>query len=578
MAALKFRYNIRTFGIRRSGNHWVITSILAYFDDKSVHWLNNPPTPHLGLYINSIYHPRSTTIEDVPSKIIRAKLRDDNPFVHNYTPSNASLLETYEDKDLSSFVPTIPRRSAYKTSNVLILRDIFNMYASRLFCSWRSGRYDLTGVSEQLKDRWKAYAREYLGETNILDNKVVVNYNRLTRKEPVHTQAIKDGLDGHFTPSDRSMMMNYGFGSSFSKEDDNVISRYQKLPYQHLNTLQRWWCEDEELRHLHAQIFDFEPKFTPVVQFHVINLERRPDRWRVFQDRSGRKGLTEYTRFNAIDGSELQSNDPRIDIFKGNTFNDRRGIVGAALSHMQLWRKLVESEYEYYLILEDDVQFTDTFMKYLNYLLPEVISKGLPFVFLGFNYPGFDWSTVFGDVNDNLENGDIHSKLGKRRLDIHQIPDPHPKKIWGGTFCYLISRSRAQQMLSDVNANGMKVPVDTFVLTYPELYMTYPHIAHAPIVMGRHDDPDTDIQHDHIPVGEQYTFYQGQDYIGGDSKYSGGRTIRELIVIANADPICKGFNSYGFLKHTIDTTKLAPLRMNHKGDGLYVKKSKLNIF
>ena len=166
------------------------------------------------------------------------------------------------------------------------------------------------------------------------------------------------------------MMMNYGFGSSFSKEDDNIILRYQKLPYHHLNILQRWWREDEELRRLHTQIFDFEPKFTPVVQFHVINLERRPDRWRVFQDRSGRKGLTEYIRFTAIDGSKLQSNDQRIDIFRENTFNDRRGIVGAALSHMQLWRNLVKSEYKYYLIIEDDVQFKDTFMKYLNYLLP----------------------------------------------------------------------------------------------------------------------------------------------------------------------------------------------------------------
>ncbi len=522
----KFEYNIRTFGIRRSGNHFVISSILLHFDDGSVHWFNNPPTPNLSKYFGSrLYHPRLTSTDDVPSITLRRKLRNDNPFTQDYNNTNASLVETYEDKDLSTFYPRIPKRCAAKTFNVLIIRDIFNIYASRLFCSWRSKRYDLTGVSEHLKEQWKEYAREFLGETHILDNKVAVNYNKLVHRDDVHIQDVKSKLEGHFILSDRSSMTNFGFGTSFPKEDVNVCERYRKLPYPHLNTLQRWWTEDSEFRRLHLLLFDFEPQFQKFIQFHVINLERRPNRWKIFQDRASRIGLTEYIRFNAVDGSKLKIDDPRLSIFKENTFNSRRGIIGSSLSHMRLWKDLTESEYKYYLIFEDDIRFSETFMKYLNYLLQQLTLKELPLVFLGLNYPEFDWSKVFPSPKEF--NTDTDETLGKRKLEIYLIPPVHAKKVWGGTFGYIISKQRAQQMLSDINTNGLKTPEDTFILSYPDIYMTYPRISHAYIVMGSPNDPDSDIQSDHIPVGEKYTFYQGLDYIGGDIQHIGNRSIKQ---------------------------------------------------
>jgi len=64
-----------------------------------------------------------------------------------------------------------------RQTTVLILRDAFNLFASLL--RWSRGtrhQPDRTTITD-LIERWKGYAREYLGETAFLREKVTVNYN-----------------------------------------------------------------------------------------------------------------------------------------------------------------------------------------------------------------------------------------------------------------------------------------------------------------------------------------------------------------------------------------------------------------
>jgi hypothetical protein len=68
-----------------------------------------------------------------------------------------------------------------------------------------------------------------------------------------------------------------------------------------------------------------------------------------------------------------------------------------------------------------------------------------------------------------------------------------------------------------------------------------------------------------------YKFYRGQDSFGKDIEYYMGLTSTGLKEISDNNPKCKGFNTLGWLKHTI-SSKLCNLYGNRNlDDGLYVK-------
>ena len=104
-----------------------------------------------------------------------------------------------------------------------------------------------------------------------------------------------------------------------------------------------------------------------------ITLERRPDRWRRFQDQSGIDRLN-VKRFLGVDGQKLDiKNDDRISLFtKRNIISksrrsheelDSAGGVGCALSHIAIWQWMVDNNQEVCLILEDDAIIPPDFVE-----------------------------------------------------------------------------------------------------------------------------------------------------------------------------------------------------------------------
>jgi hypothetical protein len=120
-----------------------------------------------------------------------------------------------------------------KRFDVLILRDPFNLFASRL----RSGRTEMSGSKlKSLLDVWIEYAREYLGETNYLQNeKVLVNFNKwFAERDYRKSLAEKLGLD--FSDQAVNQVTSFGRGSSFdgTKFDGNpqkmdLLGRWRTL-------------------------------------------------------------------------------------------------------------------------------------------------------------------------------------------------------------------------------------------------------------------------------------------------------------------------------------------------------------
>lgn len=78
---------------------------------------------------------------------------------------------------------------------------------------------------------------------------------------------------------------------------------------------------------------------------HVINLDRRTDRWKSFVSHAKDVGI-DYTRVSAYEPTDEEMEGIQL----------RKGLYGCNMSHLRLWKQLVESGNPYMWILEDDAR------------------------------------------------------------------------------------------------------------------------------------------------------------------------------------------------------------------------------
>lgn len=94
----------------------------------------------------------------------------------------------------------------------------------------------------------------------------------------------------------------------------------------------------------------------------IINLDRKPERYRYVSEQLDSLGLNNYRRISAVDGFQI-SDDEFRQFGLTDELIKRRGIAGCAASHVKVWRHIVENKLEQCLVLEDDAHFHPEFMK-----------------------------------------------------------------------------------------------------------------------------------------------------------------------------------------------------------------------
>ena len=95
----------------------------------------------------------------------------------------------------------------------------------------------------------------------------------------------------------------------------------------------------------------------------VINLNRKPERYKYICDQLEGFGINNYERWMATDGFK-SSDDEILKIgITQELINKGRGLAGCAASHMNLWKHIADNNLDWTLILEDDAHFHPEFMK-----------------------------------------------------------------------------------------------------------------------------------------------------------------------------------------------------------------------
>jgi len=256
-------------------------------------------------------------------------------------------------------------------------------------------------------------------------------------------------------------------------------------------------------------------KISSNIETYVINLERRPDRFRSFKINSSELFLN-YKRFLGVDGKQILSIS---NVFK----NKECGLVGCTLSHLKLFEQLANSDKDAYLIFEDDVTFDPNFNERFNTILAELRDKEWGFCLLGH-------STKKAEIND-------HNQCLIRRNIKESV-----EHSFGGLFGYLVSKTGAQIIIKHISQNGLEYAIDTIVQSLADsinVYYAIPRIVFSPLYNGH----DSDIQYDRTAIPVKDETKKDDELICINSLYTEKEKVHN-ISIGETEYVAEALNDY----------------------------------
>jgi GR25 family glycosyltransferase involved in LPS biosynthesis len=325
---------------------------------------------------------------------------------------------------------------------------------------------------------------------------------------------------------------------------------FNKLTNRHIGKL------THEKNKVNSYFLNNEAQFVNNSFIKIVNLERRIDRKQKVIENLQKEDIVDYEFIKAIDGKTLTLTSELSKMFQKNDFGSRRTFIGCALSHINLWKKLLEDKNnDYYLILEDDITLCQNIKKKINEIQTKIST--IDILFLGYHMYKNKRDTNLYDVES--ENYTIH--LLNKNLYI------------GGLFSYFITKNGARKMLDYIEKNGVQHGIDYVIKINDNVkcYETQPLLFFSEWNEGN-KVIDSDIQYDFNSIlfnEEDFIFIPYQDQIGNDMYYK-KESIINLMDVAIKDKNCVAFNTLGFFKNKIES--LCCSGYFSKTDGIYIKK------
>lgn len=233
-------------GLRRSGLHIIMNWLLSHYNGNVT-------------FINDANHRKVPINQSTPSDLlpcIDAKQLLANDFG---VGEDKLLLVGFEDEKLLSIKSWNWDEALFgqpkERKRVLVLRDPFNLFASRLRLARNEAHNPFSLELLMLgpdgtpffPELWKRHAREFLGQTNHLGPDLIrINYNRWA-SDVDYRKEISSHLGREFNDVERERVPSFGFGSSFDgiREDRNGT---------HMRVSERWreFSNDPQYRDLFA--------------------------------------------------------------------------------------------------------------------------------------------------------------------------------------------------------------------------------------------------------------------------------------------------------------------------------------
>jgi GR25 family glycosyltransferase involved in LPS biosynthesis len=299
----------------------------------------------------------------------------------------------------------------------------------------------------------------------------------------------------------------------------------------------------------------------------VVNLKHRLDRKEYIIELFKLYNIENYEFFEAIYGKQLENSLELKKIFKNNDFGNRKGFIGCAMSHYQIWLKLVhDKNIDFYIIFEDDVKLSKHFHKYFEHLKNFTYNnlEKIDLLFLGYT---------------SYHNQEYIQKYEEKDIELkHSIHELNKNHYLGGFFSYIVTKYGAQNQLNYIEKNGIKHGIDYLHKINNDLncFHVFPHLAYSDWI--RTTEGDTNIQNDYdtfdfnkIIDNYNHFFIPTMDIMNYDVIKYDNYSIDNLINISNISNNINGFNTLGFMKSKINIDKLEKSKYFNINDGIYIK-------
>jgi GR25 family glycosyltransferase involved in LPS biosynthesis len=222
-------------------------------------------------------------------------------------------------------------------------------------------------------------------------------------------------------------------------------------------------------------------------EIYVINLDRRQDRYESFKERLKNEGINPKVvkRFSAVDGKKME----KIE-------NKNMSEIACFISHYNIWKKVRENkklkEEDLIWIMEDDIQFNESFKKYFQFIMKDFkeTSKGPKFLHIGGR-----WVRDFYPLN-NLEKFQVFkNNLYIRDNELCQRLN-NPWHYDRTTHSIILNKGSCIELckICEKENSVYNLPVDSFLNVINinnneiKFYECLPHLVWA------EDGNDTDIQ------------------------------------------------------------------------------------
>ncbi len=202
------------------------------------------------------------------------------------------------------------------------------------------------------------------------------------------------------------------------------------------------------------------------IPINIINLKKSVER-REYMHELCYKHQFDFRFIDAVDGSLLdQGYVDQIYSYSESEKNIGRGLgsgeVGCALSHLSIYKNIVDNNLEMSVVFEDDIMFDEGFLDIFNH-----IDK----------IPDDSDILLFGHHPERSREAETCVRLfGRTKLNDNYCI-ARPGELACGTYAYLIKNSGAKKMLDLMKVITM--PVDHFTGSekYLNVYVVHPSIV-----------------------------------------------------------------------------------------------------
>jgi GR25 family glycosyltransferase involved in LPS biosynthesis/glycosyltransferase involved in cell wall biosynthesis len=318
---------------------------------------------------------------------------------------------------------------------------------------------------------------------------------------------------------------------------------------------------------------------TPYIK--IVNLDRRQDRKAKVEAELARQHMPtdQYEFVKAVDGLALEVTDEIIDVFEGNDFGNRKGVIGCALSHMNLWKQLLEDpDHDFYLVMEDDVTLATDCTACLGSAQTQLTMKNTDLLFFGyhmFDKKRQELKQVYNGLSDynGLADATNESSVTQEHTYI-----PYRSDLYiGGTFMYSVNKMGARKIMQHIEKHGVKHGIDYFIKKMQDLniYECRPQLCFSVWNEGG-ATIDTDIQNTGVAFQLNRALVKDPDFVFvpkmDQVNYDMGQKFIPIAALKKEVlqmPECVAFNTLKFLKSHVD--ELHQSNYFQGNDGIYIK-------